>query len=238
MCTVSWLTEGGDYHVFFNRDEQRSRSQSVAPAIHLIEQTQTLMPIDPDGNGSWISSNEFGLTLCLLNFYQGIKPQGELTSRGLLLKALSAHQTVSAVDKQLHQGILNHYAPFSLLAFGYNESHQWVQKTWQWSGVELTIINLQSPFTSSSVEFEQVSQSRLSLARQQSTPMTVNDVINYHQSHQPSKGHLSVCMHRDDAKSVSFSHIHVTAQHINFSYKNASACSHEISDMSTLARKV
>jgi len=237
MCTVSWLVENNDYHVFFNRDEQRSRSLAIPPQVINIEKTQALMPIDPDGNGSWISTNEFGLTLCLLNYYQGSKPQGVLISRGLLLKSLSAFSTVESINQQLQKLSLYQYASFSLLAFGLNESGQVTQQTWQWDGKELIVIELMSPFTSSSVKFDEVSLSRLSLAKQLPTPLTVNALIEYHQSHEPEKGYLSVCMHRDDAKSVSFSHIHVGVDKTVFNYKNGSPCSSKAIDVSALNRK-
>lgn len=235
MCTVSWLVENNDYHVFFNRDEQRSRSLAITPQPITINNTSALMPIDPDGKGTWISTNEFGLSLCLLNYYQGIKPQGALVSRGLLVKALSAKKTVQEAHQQLLQSTLNDYASFTLLAFGYGVSGQFVQHTWQWSGEQLTQRQLNSPFTSSSVKFEQVSASRLALANRM--PMnSVADLARYHQSHQPDKSHLSTCMHRTDAKSVSVSHIHVSQQQSFFHYKNASPCSNHPFVTTELAR--
>lgn len=235
MCTVSWLVDNNTYHVFFNRDEQRSRSMALSPQQFTINSTEALMPIDPDGNGTWISTNEFGLSLCLLNYYQGIKPQGPLISRGLLVKALSAKKTIQEAHQALLQSKLNDYASFSLLAFGYDVHGQFVQQTWQWSGEQLTQIQLNSPFTSSSVEFEQVSTSRLALANQM--PMkNVVDLARYHQSHQPDKSHLSACMHRTDAKSVSLSHIHVDQQQSIFHYKNTSPCSSEPFVTTELAR--
>ncbi len=235
MCTVSWLVENNDYHVFFNRDEQRSRSLALPPQQFTINRSETLMPIDPDGNGTWISTNEFGLTLCLLNYYQGITPQGALVSRGLLVKALSAKKTIQEAHQALQQSRLRDYASFSLLAFGYDIHGLFVQKTWQWSGKQLTQLQLCSPFTSSSVKFEQVSSSRFALANQM--PMkSVADVKLYHQSHQPDKSHLSACMHRTDAKSVSMSHIHVSPQQSYFHYKNASPCSRQPFVTTELAR--
>ena len=229
MCTVSWLVDNNDYHVFFNRDEQRTRSLALSPQQFTINNTETLMPIDPDGNGTWISTNEFGLSLCLLNYYQDTSPQGPLVSRGLLVKALSAQKTIQEAHQAMLQSTLNDYASFSLLAFGYDVHGQFEQQTWQWSGKQLTQIQLKSPFTSSSVEFEQVSSSRLALAN-------VADVALYHQSHQPEKSHLSACMHRIDAKSVSLSHIHVNQQQSFFHYKNASPCSEQPFETSELVR--
>ena len=238
MCTISWLIKDDDYHIFFNRDEQRSRAKAVSPRVINIKNTQALIPIDPVGNGSWISTNEFGLTLCLLNYYQGSTPKGVLTSRGLLLKDLSSFLCVEDIDIQLKNLELHQYASFSLLAFGLNDSGGVSRKAWQWNGKNLTNVYLTSPFTSSSVYFEEVSKSRLLLAKQLLEPQSIDQLVSYHKSHQPKKGHLSVCMHRKDAKTVSFSHIHVDPIQTIFKYKNASPCSDATSDISMLQRRV
>jgi len=238
MCTVSWLIKDNNYHVFFNRDEQRSRARAIPPRVMNVKDTQVLLPIDPLGNGSWISTNEFGVTLCLLNYYQGSNPKGVLTSRGLLLKTLSSFVSVEDIDKQLKNLEFHQYASFSLLAFGLNNSGQVSRKAWQWNGEELTSLFLTSPFTSSSVNFEEVSQSRLLLAQQLLNPQSIDTLIDYHKSHHPSKGHLSVCMHRNDAKTVSFSHIHVDTMQSIFHYKNDSPCSDVISDVSMIQRSM
>lgn len=54
----------------FNRDEQKSRALALAPAIYDRQGVSVMMPLDPQGQGSWISLNQFGLSLCLLNNYQ------------------------------------------------------------------------------------------------------------------------------------------------------------------------
>jgi hypothetical protein len=238
MCTVSWLIKDDDYHVFFNRDEQRSRALAVPPRVMSVNNTQALIPIDPNGNGSWISTNEFGLTLCLLNYYQGSTPKGILISRGLLLKELSSFSSVEDIDLQLKNLELHQYASFSLLAFGLDNNARVSKKAWQWNGKKLTSIFLTSPFTSSSVNFDEVSQSRLLLAQQFLKPQSIDTLINYHKSHQPSKGHLSVCMHRNDAQTVSFSHIHVGVVQSIFNYKNDSPCSDVVSDVTMLKRNI
>lgn len=88
MCSVTWSLSDTGYQVFFNRDEQRSRALALPPAIYDRQGVAVMMPLDPQGQGSWISLNQFGLSLCLLNNYQGRVPDGTLISRGLLLKSL------------------------------------------------------------------------------------------------------------------------------------------------------
>jgi len=225
MCTVSWLRDEGGYHLLFNRDEQRSRSQALIPQVFDFLGRKIIMPIDPDGNGSWISTNQYRLSLCLLNFYQGDIPKGKLTSRGLLLKELSHHQYPDDIAQALSTLKLENYAPFSLLVLGYQPSSQLMVKMWVWDGHTLTANTPNSPYTSSSVAFEQVSSERMALARNFPVDVCVRDLESYHRSHAPAKGKLSVCMHREDAKSVSFSRISVQAQRVDFYYKNAAPCS-------------
>ena len=54
--------------VFFNRDEQRSRTQAIP--VTLDSSRQALYPIDPQGQGTWIALAQSGASLCLLNNYQ------------------------------------------------------------------------------------------------------------------------------------------------------------------------
>lgn len=78
MCTVSWDTSSTADLLWFNRDEQRSRSVAEPPRQHnLPEGLSVLSPVDPDGGGTWIGVNECGLIVCLLNAYDlGTPPPG------------------------------------------------------------------------------------------------------------------------------------------------------------------
>ncbi|WP_432472138.1 NRDE family protein [Amphritea sp. HPY] len=264
MCTVSWLLEANGYQLFFNRDEQRSRSIALPPQHHESEGTSALMPVDPDGGGSWISVNEKGLSLCLLNFYQGQLPDGVLKSRGQLLKSLSTLGSQQEISAELSAINLRQYAPFTLLAFARVASETGVinisSRGYQWDGVELIKLDICSPMTSSSVEFASVSKARKKHFKGLSENPDANHLLAFHQSHQLIKGHQlleskpqvsshliqmghhtiaghqSVCMHRDDAKSVSLSHIKVNAEQAMFSYLDGSPCKHKLRSISALRK--
>ncbi|WP_293264980.1 NRDE family protein [Neptunomonas sp.] len=223
MCTVSWLINQNGYHLFFNRDEQRSRSKALPPSHYETNNVTALMPLDPDGDGSWISVNEWGFSLCLLNFYQGDIPRGPLSSRGHLLKSLSYLNTISAFTTEIECLNLNCYAPFTILAFERSFDGADI-KRYQWDGKKLLTLNVSSPLTSSSVEFEKVSATRINRYTSSTSMNTAQQHIEYHQGHHPTKGHQSVCMHRRDAKTVSFSHILVTNEYASFDYQNGSPC--------------
>ncbi len=57
---------------------------------------------------------------------------------------------------------------------------------------------------------------------------------NFHRSHMPERGAYSVCMHRDDAETLSFTHIHVTHADAKLRYYPAAPCRATKAESSTL----
>lgn len=231
MCSLSWFFEPQGYHLFFNRDEQRKRAHALpAQRVH-VNQVSCIMPIDPQGAGTWITTNSFGLSLCLLNLYQSISAPTQAKSRGLILKSLAAARSCDEVWHALDKLNLNDYAGFSLFVF----EPQRVTGL-AWDGIVLEPIpNISSPYISSSVYFEQAKLARqnayerlISLPNQVLTHSDSNQAVaqhfNYHRSHLPNKGALSVCMHREDACSVSFTHIQVSQDQSVMNYYPGSPC--------------
>lgn len=50
-----------------NRDEQRTRAESLGPSRVAIGPRTAVMPIDPASGGTWVGVNDAGLVACLLN---------------------------------------------------------------------------------------------------------------------------------------------------------------------------
>ena len=185
------------------------------------------MPQDPQGGGSWVVVNELGLSLCLLNYYQGASPPPPLTSRGQLLMSLSHHDSLDALDAALTEIELKCYAPFSLIAFATiaeQAAGKKVTQGYRWDGEQLHCFQPASPLSSSSVHWRQVLPSRAEAYPQGEDINHSDRLLDYHHSHRPGKSHLSVCMHREDAKTVSFSHVEVSRDTIRFNYKDGSPC--------------
>ena len=242
MCTLSWTRNQESYQIFFNRDEQRSRSPAEIPQCIDHNGVPVLLPLDPDGGGSWISVNGHGLSLCLLNFYQGTVPGKKLISRGKLLRSLAHSENINSLNHQILTTDLSHYAPFTLVAFQIAPDHQQPQeKMFQWDGENIHHSQPENMMTSSSVKFDEVSKQRQKTYRQKvslpsnaecnneynnelNTESNADKHISFHASHGEKKNHRSVCMHREDARTVSFSHILVTNDRVEFSYHNDSPC--------------
>ena len=228
MCTLSWILHNHGYEVFFNRDEQRTRQKATQPTLDKI--TGAIMPIDPDGKGTWITSNLSGLTLCLLNNYQ---KQAEMDtninyqSRGQLVRELIENQQIKPADFFLHIKSLHlkNYLPFFLCVFPDDLSRNTNSiNILQWDGQRLTKELAIQPFISSGVLLSQVLQTRGD-AFKKLTGGAGNSRghINYHSSHLPEKGFSSVCMHREDARTQSLTHITVSND-IVFRYHDGPPC--------------
>jgi hypothetical protein len=72
-------------------------------------------PTDPDGGGSWLSANEFGVSLCLLNGESKFEPAGSRRSRGLLIRELAWAPCADECALWTKQLDLKQFAPFSLV---------------------------------------------------------------------------------------------------------------------------
>ncbi|MEF1226075.1 NRDE family protein [Vibrio fortis] len=209
MCSVSWLLEENGYQVFFNRDEQKTRALAMPPRQYQVNGVDIIMPLDPTGGGSWISINEFGLSLCLLNNYQGIVPDGPLISRGLLLKNMSSSRNIVQLTEAFHRLELSSFAPFTLLAFAPNlTQHNGVVVAYKWDGVQQSIVETDSPLFSSGVDLARVQAYRQAKYDQLiSTGKNQQNLLMFHSHHHSEQPHLGTCMHRSDAHTVSFTHL-------------------------------
>src|SRR3954471_23954622 len=103
MCTVSWIHDNGGYQLFCNRDEKLSRSPALPPKIRQREGVRYVAPADGDFGGAWIGTNQFGISICLLNGTPcGIETRsGGMRSRGLLLPELLAAPTLFEVNERI-----------------------------------------------------------------------------------------------------------------------------------------
>lgn len=242
MCTLSWRRDANGYQVYFNRDEQRSRPKARLPKQFEHLGLKFLMPLDPVGKGSWIAVNEKGLSLYLLNHYQGQVPEGPLISRGKLLRSLAHHTCIAKVSTVLKETALERYAPFTLVVFAHSSSHSSsltnansspnkgptprgpLQQALQWDGHKLTVFNPRPMITSSSVKFDEVSQKRQARFGQQLSTNLERQHQDFHKHHDGGKNYSSVCMHRPDAKTVSFSQVWVEGSRVSFQYKDGAPC--------------
>lgn len=223
MCTLSWLLNADGYEVYFNRDEQVTRSRGHAPLYK--ESLDAIFPIDPDGGGTWIALHRSGTTLCLLNDYSlpAGTPAGAV-SRGLLIPSLL--HGADDIARAISTMSLRSYAPFTLCHFPAGLTRvEGEASTYHWDGTRLTRSTPSAPVTSSSVDTDHVRRSRQDIY-QRTTPeggVERGHLLRFHASHLPSRSEQSVCMHRAGAQTVSLSHITVGPRS-SFTYYDGPPC--------------
>lgn len=228
MCTVTWLHRGNSYRLFCNRDELRTRRPALPPRLHQQEDGRFLAPIDGEADGTWIAANEHGLTLCLLNDYRSPvthRDQG-FTSRGLLVFSMATSSGLGAVVETWKSLTLDAYRPFTLLVLAPSEP----PCTLHWNGEEAVTrrSSLRPPLSSSSFDDRRAEAVRRQLFASQlpadEEATTGEQLLAFHRGHLPERGPFSVCMHRPDASTVSFSLVEVRPESVSFAYAPGPPC--------------
>jgi hypothetical protein len=196
-----------------------------------------LAPIDPDFSGTWIATNEFGISLCLLNGENAPHGRRPCSSRGLLIPDLIWARSMDDCQFLLRQTDLTQYAAFSLALLEPGLPGMVAR----WNGRTLTIVpgDAQVPLTSSSYDPAGVRRARVDeFTRRSANAPRIDAALLYwfHSSHGASPGAYSPCMHRDDAETVSFSWITVTSDTVRFLYSPAAPCCCSAAEQEVLAR--
>ena len=236
MCTVSWVHQPDGYHLLCNRDEKRTRGIAFAPRVVVRRGVRYIAPVDSAGGGTWLSANERGISLCLLNGSPAPTTLGQ--SRGLLVRELAWAPSAGECTLWLRQLDLRPFAPFSLVILEPRRSAVLAQ----WDGVELTIDPAgdgHMPLTSSSYDPEGVRRFRLNeFTRRVGEARSFDPALLYwfHASHGAAPDAYSTCMHRDDAETVSFSWVIVSPDSIRFLYSPGALCQSQPSKQQVLVR--
>ena len=231
MCTVSWVRVAAGYALFCNRDEQRTRGPEKAPQVFERDGIRYVSPRDGDFGGTWVTANEFGLSIALLNGYtlsRGLL-RDEWTSRGLLVDSLAHVESVALFEANLANVDLTEYQPFQVLALDTRGGIAILR----WDGLELEARPTpddEMPLVSSGVEAAKVREHRkrvLREAAEREGALTPSALDAYHRNHVGGPSELSTCMHREDAKTRSLCRISVDATEVRFDYTPGSPCKTE-----------
>ena len=225
MCTMTWVVKNGGYELFFNRDERVSRSRAELPSIQRVDDLQYLSPTDADAGGTWIAANQFGVTVCLLNHYEfeQIATYKQWTSRGEIVRSFATTENLGVVEQQFLQLDLDDYRAFRMFVIDRTGNN----RLCVWDGHQARIeVDVSTPKSSSSVDAKHVKSLRKKLFDELDLNNSKDSAqfIKYHSSHTPSKSMDSVCMHREDANTVSFSHVKVSAESVEFAYADGAPC--------------
>lgn len=225
MCTLSFIPGDDGFLVGMNRDELLSRGSAEPPSVHEIRGVKALYPTDVEG-GAWIAATEFGNTFAILN-RNGGDPRKKRQSRGALVTGVLGSAGFSQVESSMKRTDLAQFLPFRLIAIfaSTKQVYEWI-----WDGRKLSVIELgwqSRHWFSSGISDEQATRSRSQVFEsgwKQPNAGERDWLRRVHRSHGETAGAFSICVHRDDAASVSYTEVSVNRSEIAMSYSAGSPC--------------
>ena len=237
MCTISWIHDANGYQLLCNRDEKLTRKPALEPRQAVRNGTSFLAPVDGNFGGTWIATNELGVSVCLLNGANltgsEIHVAATGRSRGMLPLDLIQESSVAAICERLREIDLSVFAAFTLAALEPGQPAAILE----WDGSKKTLVFEEaerSMLTSSSFDSEEVRRRR---REEYSRVHSDDDLFAFHRSHAPTRSAYSTCMHRPDAQTVSFSWIRVSELAATFYYTPAAPCQQVAGVSSRLLRR-
>jgi Transport and Golgi organisation 2 len=214
MCTVSVIRLADQtLRIACNRDEQRTRPPSLPPEVRLTGNRRSVMPMDPQSGGTWIGANDAGLVLAILNRTDNPNPQAPRTaqtvsgtrSRGELIPLLLAAGSAAELVQLAVMLPSNIYAGFRLIAIDAHSVAEVTCADGEISSTPPTPLPRDGRllFTSSGLGDLLVAEPRRVLFEGMVTPLAEAQ-DRFHRHSWPEANHLSVCMSRADARTVSY----------------------------------
>ncbi len=229
MCTLTFVPTEDGYVAGMNRDEKRARPPAFFPQRFEFPGSDAIYPHEASG-GTWIACNTYGNLLALLNWNDvrlHSMPAGQLSRGALIPELLPAANDLAHVSERYGQLDLAKFMPFRLIGFFFQES---VINEWRWGGLlrhELQFAWQKMHWFSSSISDALARRNRgrtCARAAKQSSAEPVSSVRSLHASHDPSPGPFSVCVHRKDAVTVSYTEVSCNGTEISMAYRHGSPC--------------
>jgi hypothetical protein len=211
-----------------NRDEQRTRPASVPPEIFNDGDVRAIYPREA-GGGTWIACSSHGNLFALLNWYSAethtLGPK--IKTRGELIPKLIYELDYRATANRLAAIDLAGLHPFRLVGAFSGEK---VLCEWRWDGRHLDCSRFAWGLThwfSSSLSDSSAAQLRgraCAAAKSGGFTPTREWLQKLHKSHDPEPGPYSICMHRPDAATVSYTQLECTPRGIFMDYVAGPPC--------------
>ena len=227
-----------------NRDERHDRPVARPPVEVTIGTRRVVMPIDPEGGGTWIAATEAGLAFTLLNGDTRLPPclggepdrlrrgcggppklrakaEGSChISRGLVIPSLAHCSTPDAAIAEIRTREWSAFAPFRLLVVSRTRRGEA-----RWDGRRLT--TRRGPLLATLMRTSSsLADARAQLARRRLFRRIVLNRARRRQAQDrfhahvwPSRPEVSVSMSRADARTVSRTVVELRADGVAMRYE-------------------
>ena len=225
MCTVSFVPKSQGFYLAMNRDENLDRFAAVAPKIVALGSRRAVFPCEPTG-GTWISANDAGVCLALINWHRiDREPRHDVISRGQVVRGLVGKSTADEIANGVMKLPLHKLRPFRLIAILPSAK---ALTEWRWNLEGLTMRNHEwqrQHWFSSGFNEERAERVRERVCAVARDRQSLAGLRRLHRSHRPKRGPFSICMHRDEAATVSYTEVAVSRRRATMRYKAGPCCS-------------
>jgi hypothetical protein len=237
MCTLTFFPTEDGYLVGMNRDELLTRPKAIPPKTFKTDGLEITCPQEPSG-GTWIACNGHGNLLALLNwndcksFYKREKRR----SRGLLIPQLIGAADLIATDSQFSHLNLHGVFPFRLVGIFRSER---IIHEWRWDGnakqKQQYSWNRKHWFSSSLSDSiaKKIRGSVCEAAAGELAAESISWLRSLHRSHLPKPGPFSICVHRQDAFTVSYTEVRCQGSSVSMDYLDGNPCLARTADRPT-----
>lgn len=226
MCTLSFVPGNRSYAIGMNRDERIIRPAAYPPRITGAGTVEAIYPRE-DAGGTWIGANEIGISFALLNRNHTSTTTPKLRSRGEVIPPLLESCNRNEAERRIVKMDLRDIFPFRLIGF-FPSEHAVCQ--WNWDTEQLESFHLPwraRHWFSSGISDELAREVRgltCSEAWKMRDAGSVPWLRNLHASHAPEQGSFSICMHRQDAATVSYTEILCDPKVLTMRYRAGHPC--------------
>jgi transport and Golgi organization protein 2 len=229
MCTLTVVTGNATYRIAMNRDEKITRGAGLLPQIHEFDGTRVICPGDGTG-GTWIAVNDYGIALALLNWNDIGPPRiaaDKTRSRGRVIPALIDSRSLSQLHAVFDISNFKGMLPFRLVGVFPLERKI---REWRWDSAQLeSQVHLWESrhWFSSSLSDQQAEAMRGAACRNawsEKDAGSLSWLRRLHASHATGPGPFSVCVHREEVKTLSYSEIECTSAGIRLEHFLGSPC--------------
>jgi hypothetical protein len=226
MCTLTFIPKPQGYLLGMNRDERLTRELALAPVPITAASLPAVYPRE-SGGGTWIGSNAAGITFALLNQNPGPQASVKERSRGEIIPALMESPHFSEAMRRFQQTDLRRLLPFVLV--GIFPAEQIISQC-QWDGNELKFLRIGwdvRHWFSSGVSDEMARKVRGSTCYESWRRRDAGSAewLRWlHASHSPVRGSFSICVHRPDAATVSYTEVAYGGGELTMRYHAGHPC--------------
>ena len=226
MCSVSFVPRADGFVLAMNRDELISRGPALPPEVHSRGRLAVLYPREL-GGGTWIGVNSTGMAFSLINWHS--RPDRlslDTISRGEVVRALLSARSSRSAASILRKLPVERMNPFRLTIISLGERSL---EEWRSRRDALEFISLpwaRHHWFSSGLDEAKANRVRREVCLQiPDGSLDVTALRKLHRSHVPEAGAFSLCMHREEAGTVSYTEICVRRRTASMYYIAGSPCS-------------